>query len=103
MPGTPDNLPKAVVQGYSPAAFFYAQTSPSGAVRWVAWSADVRQTQRLVYDVLRLFSRHAQVLLKVDKQDVADGPVWTRYHGDAPLAKVVEAVRANEPFVFQDG
>ena len=103
MAGAPDNFPKAVVSDYSPAPFFYAQTSPSGAVRWVAWSEDVRQTQRLVYDVLRLFSPHALVLLKVDKQDVPDGPVWTRYHGDAPLAKVVEAIRANEPFVFQDG
>ena len=58
---------------------------------------------KLVYDVLRRFSRHAKVLLKVDKQDAPDGPVWTRYHGEAPLAKVVDAIRASEPFVFQDG
>ena len=103
MAAAPDNLPKAVVSGYAPSPFFYAQTSPSGAVRWVAWSGDVEQTRRLVYDVLKQFSPHAQVLLKVDKQDVPDGPVWTRYHGEAPLAKVVGAIRDNEPFVFQDG
>lgn len=103
MSASPDNIPKAVVAGYDPPAFFFMQTSPEGATRWVAWAGDVSRLRRLVYDVLAGFSLHARVLLKVDRQTVPDGPVWTRYHGEAPLAKVVAAIRDCESFVFQDG
>ena len=95
--------PKAVVEGYDPPPFFFAQTSPHGAVRWVAWTGKLPQLKQLVYGLLRLFSPHAQVLLKVDKKDVSDGAVWTRYHGEAPVAKVVHAIRDHERLIFQDG
>ena len=94
---------KAGVDGYGPPPFFFAQTSPEGAIRRVAWSGDVGQLKRLAYATLRHFSRHARVVLQVDKQDVTDGPVWTRYHGEAPLAKVTAAVRDHERLIFQDG
>jgi hypothetical protein len=99
-----DNALKAAVEGYAPKPFFFAQTGRrDGAIRWVAWTGDLAQLKRLVYAVLRCFSPNAQVLLKVDKQNVADGTVWTRYHGDAPLAKVIRAIESHERFVFQDG
>jgi hypothetical protein len=99
-----DITPKAVLQGYDPAPFFFCETNErTGAERWVAWSGDVAQLKRLVYALLETFSLHAQVLLKVEKQDTADGAAWTRYHGDAPIAKVVQAIRENERLIFQDG
>jgi hypothetical protein len=98
-----DDAPKAVVQGYAPRPFFFAQTSPQGSIRRVAWTGDLPQLKRLVYAILRHFTANALVLMKVGKEDVADGPVWTRYHGEAPLAKVIQAMQANERMVFQDG
>ena len=98
-----DTRPKAVVEGYAPAPFFFAQTSPDGAVRLVAWAPEVRPVEALLHAVLAEFSPHAQVLLKVGKQDVPDGPVWTRYHGEAPTARVAKAVRDFERLVFHDG
>jgi len=104
MADSDDQSPKAVVEGYGPAPFAYAQTNDrDGSIRLVAWSGKIADLKRLVYAVLRLFSANVNVLLKVEKQDTADGPVWTRYHGEAPLAKVVQAIESNERLIFQDG
>jgi hypothetical protein len=100
----PDEALKAVAQDYHPSAFFFSEQSERGDVRWVAWSPQLAQLKRLVYALLDLFtSGDAGVLLKVDKQNVADGPVWTRYHGQAPLDEVIAAIRAHERMIFQDG
>ena len=101
-PSSASNL-KAVAKDYLPRPFHFAQTSPAGAIRRVAWTSDLSQLKSLAYAVLEQFSPDAYVLLKVDKQNVPDGAVWTRYHGEAPLAGVIQAIKDNERMIFQDG
>ena len=68
---------KAVRPGYAPPAFYFKQTSREGGTRWVAWARNSKRARDVINPLLRLMPSDLDVLLKLDKGDTPDGPVFT--------------------------
>jgi hypothetical protein len=94
---------KAVRPGYAPPPFYFKQTAKGGEIRWVAWPGNATRARTVFTDLLRLMPDQVTVLLKLDKQDTTDGPVFTRYTGLADRNRLLETIDACNDLIYRDG
>jgi hypothetical protein len=99
--------PKATRTGYSPSPFFFRQTSDSGQVRVVAWTASQSDQRAIFEGLVQLLPGRLDVLLKVKRQGVEGAEQqasdeWKRYHGLVDRRSLLEAMHRCERFIFCD-
>lgn len=94
---------KAVRAGYAPPPFYFKQTAPSGAVRYVAWPGNATRAQAVFGALLRAMPDELEVLLKIDKLDTADGPTFLRYHGPVSRDKLLDVIEQTRDLIYRDG
>jgi hypothetical protein len=94
---------KAWAAEYEEAPFFFEEKSQRGS-RIVAWSEETKQTQEALFAVIDSLPWDVDILLKVCVgHDSKDQPLWSRYHGVVQRSRLVEAIEANEKYIFSDG
>lgn len=94
---------KAWAPDYHESPFFFEEQFEKFN-RLVAWSDDPAQIQRAFFATIALLPDPLEILLKVAAGQAEDGePLWRRFSGVKRRDAFLEAVRANEFFVFSDG
>jgi len=99
-----DRLKATAGIAYNPAPFYRRQTGKAFAVRLAVWTANLAQLKALFYDILEGYPDEVEVLLSVPQRwDEEDNPVWQGFYNQVPYTTIINAIRRNEEFVFQDG
>ena len=98
-----NNYLKAWAPEYNETPFFFEEKSDRGT-RLVAWSEESQQTQQALYSIIESLPWDVDVLLKICVgNDANSKPLWSRYHGNISRSRLIEAIQANEKYVFSDG
>jgi hypothetical protein len=92
--------PKATRDGYTPDAFFYHESDDPE--RFVGWTGDVRQLERVFVDLIHVLPESLEFLVKVECEHKEDDP-WKRYFGIAIRDHLLNLLALYRSLIYQDG